>query len=324
MGLLVVGMHRSGTSAVAEVLSRLGLDVGTGTEFERETGNARGLYEWRETVEFNDAWLGRYEAAWWSPPRLGVNDWREVDLRQLAASRRQLPYFSGEMRNWFVKDPRISLLIPLWDRLLLARCPTVVVVRDARATAASIRLRSGMHTARSLALGAEHYRAIYAALGDRPAIVVSYEQMLADPVAVIEGLAEFARAQGFSVIDDLSEVTGSVDPKLQRNTGRSSTDYEDWLMASLDELYAPLAAAHLQAPPAGFADYALPQWASEALDEASELCRTRIAAGKYQRAAEDFRDQNAGIEGSSSYRFASALQTMASVVKEGRRGGLGR
>jgi hypothetical protein len=324
MGLMVVGMHRSGTSAVAEVLSKLGLDVGTGTEFELETGNARGLFEWRETVEFNNAWLGRYESAWWSPPRLGVNDWREVDLRQLAASRRQLPYFAGEMRNWFVKDPRISLLIPLWDRLLLARSPVIVVVRGAGATAGSIRLRSGMHTARSLALGAEHYRAIYAALGDRPALVVAYEQMLADPVATIEALAEFARGQGFSVIDDLTEVTGSVDPKLQRNAGRASTEYEDWLMASLDELYQPLAAAHLQAPPAGFADYALPQWASEALDEASELCRTRVVAGKYQRAAEDFRDQNAEIESSNSYRFASALRTLGSVVAESRRGGLGR
>ena len=324
MGLMVVGMHRSGTSAVAEVLYRLGLNLGEGTEYEVEAGNARGLYEWRETVEFNDEWLGRYESAWWAPPRLGANDWREVDLRQLAVSRRQLPYFTGELSNWFVKDPRISLLLPLWDRLLLARSPAVVAVRSPRAVAASIRLRSGMHTARSLAMGAEHYRAIYAALGDRPALVVSYEQMLADPSQTIEALAEFLTGQGFRVDADVAEVAGALDPKLRRNRGRAANEYEDWLMASLDELYEPLVAAHLQAPPSGFADYRLPQWADEALDEASELCRTRIVAGKFQRVAEDFRDENAGIEASSTYRFASALQTMASVVKEGRRGGLGR
>ncbi|MCB9411297.1 MAG: sulfotransferase [Actinobacteria bacterium] len=324
MGLMVVGMHRSGTSAVAEVLCRLGLNLGEGTEYEVEAGNARGLYEWRETVEFNDEWLGRYDSAWWAPPRLGANDWREVDLRQLAASRRQLPYFTGEMSNWFVKDPRISLLLPLWDRLLLARSPAVVVVRSPRAVAASIRLRSGMHTARSLALGAEHYRAIYAALEDRPALVVSYEQMLADPATTIAALAQFAAEQGFAVDFDVAEAAGALDPKLRRNRGRVASEYEDQLVASLAELYEPLAAAHLGPPPAGFADYQLPQWATEALDEASELCRTRIVAGKYQMAAEDFRDANAEIEGSNSYRLARALQVMGQVVKEGRRGGLAR
>lgn len=324
MGLMVVGMHRSGTSAVGEVLSKLGLDVGTGTEYERETGNARGLYEWRETVEFNEAWLARYDSAWWAPPRLGTNDWREIDLRQLAASRRELPYFTGEIRNWFVKDPRISLLIPLWDRLLLARSPLVIVVRSPIATAASIRLRSGMHTARSLALGAEHYRAIYAALLDRPALVVNYERMLADPVATIEALAEFARANGFDVVDDLSPVTGSVDAKLSRNSDRQIDAYEQWLMDGLADLYEPLRAAHLAPPPDGFADYRLPQWADEALDEASELCRTRIVAGKYQDAADTFRHEYTEIEASNSYRLAKALQTISAVAKEGRRGGLGR
>lgn len=322
--MMVVGMHRSGTSAVGEVLAKLGLDVGTGTEYERETGNARGLFEWRETVEFNDEWLGRYESAWWSPPRLGTNDWREIDLRQLAESRRQLPYFSGEIRNWFVKDPRISLLMPLWDRLLLQRSPTVVVVRSPIATAGSIRLRSGMHTARSLALGAEHYRAIYAALGDRPAIVVSYEQMVADPVPTIEALAEFARTNGFDLVDDLAAVTDSVDAKLKRNSERSTTGYEEWLAESLEELYLPLRAAHLQRPPSGFTDYRLPQWAEEALDEASELCRTRIVAGKYQDAADIYRNEYQEIEASNSYRLAKALQTISSVAKEGRRGGLRR
>lgn len=322
--MMVVGMHRSGTSAVGEVLTKLGLDVGRGTEYERETGNARGLYEWRETVEFNDEWLGRYDSAWWAPPRLGTNDWREIDLRQLAASRRQLPYFTGEISNWFVKDPRISLLIPLWDRLLLHRSPAVVVVRSPAATAASIRLRSSMHTARSLALGAEHYRAIYAALADRPAIVVNYEDMVADPVPTIEALAEFAAANGFEVTDDVAAVTDSVDAKLKRNKDRAQHEFEEWLLASLEPLYVPLRAAHLQPPPAGFDDFRLPQWAEEALDEASELCRTRIVAGKYQDAADTFRHEYTEIESSSSYRLAKALQTISSVAKEGRRGGLRR
>jgi hypothetical protein len=315
MGLMVVGMHRSGTSAVAEVLARLGLDPGPGTPFEVESGNARGLYEWRETVKYNDEWLRVFGAAWDAPPRITESRWREIDLRELAAGRRRLPYFSGELRNWFVKDPRISLLLPLWDRLLLQHSPAVIVVREPAATAASVRIRSGLLTARSLAVWAEHYRAIMTHLGDRPAIVVNYEDMLAEPVQTITALADFARENGFRVTGHLEAVTESVDPRLRRNRAEPGSAYEVRLVADLEGLYAPLAAAHLSRPPAHLAEWIAPVWVEESLDEASELSRMRFFAEEFREAAEVCEAQLTEATTGGSYRLAQNMRTAVHAVR---------
>lgn len=313
MGLMILGMHRSGTSAVAEVVDRLGLDIGPGTPFETGNANARGLYEWRETVDFNDEWLAKFDSAWWAPPRLTDSDWRELDLRELAASRRALPYFTGDVRNWYVKDPRLSLLVPLWDRLLLQRSPAVVVVRSPVASAASLRLRSGYHTARSLALWTEYYRAILAALEDRATLVVDYDTMVTDPEPTIAALAEFAAAQGFSLVADPGEAAASIDVRLRRNSEQPSGSYEERLVADLAPLHDTLAAAHLGAAPTELAGYQPPQWVTESLDEASELCRMRIAAEKWREQAEYYRSENTAIQAGGSYRVSKAVATIASV-----------
>ncbi len=315
MGLLVLGMHRSGTSAVAEVLETLGLNGGTGTAFESDEGNARGLFEWVETVDFDDAWLARLGGAWWAPPRVPDTAWQDLDLRELAEARRELRYFSRDMRNWYVKDPRMSLLVPLWDKLLLSYSPAVVVVRAPGPSAASMRLRSGLHTTRSLALWAEHYRAILAALGDRPSIVVSYEDMVVDPATTIAALAEFATANGFRVRPDVEEVVGSVDGSLRRQPDEPGNDYERYLLAELDALYQPLRDAHLQAAPSGLATYRLPSWAAESLDEATELWRQTQLAEERLEAAQAIGDELAGVTGGNSYRLSKAFGTITGILR---------
>lgn len=152
MSVLILGMHRSGTSAVASLVEKLGLSAGNGTEWAVESANPRGLHEWLETVEFNDEWLTRFWPRWWAPPRVGPSAWRDLEMLALERSRKQLEYFSPSFKDWYVKDPRISLLLPLWDRLLLREYPTIVVVLLPQAVVTSLRLRSGINPTRSLSL----------------------------------------------------------------------------------------------------------------------------------------------------------------------------
>ena len=55
VGVFVVGMHRSGTSAIAAALEALGLDVGDPDRLmDADAGNPAGYYEQKEIGDLND------------------------------------------------------------------------------------------------------------------------------------------------------------------------------------------------------------------------------------------------------------------------------
>src|SRR5688572_26168212 len=80
--VLVLGMHRSGTSLCAHVLSALGIDMSD--DIRAQPSNAKGHWERAEIVAFHDRILEHFNrgfytphhdfslpVAWWADPRVG-------------------------------------------------------------------------------------------------------------------------------------------------------------------------------------------------------------------------------------------------------------
>jgi hypothetical protein len=64
VGVFVVGMHRSGTSAVAAALEALGLDVGAAEhQMAADAANPAGYYEPKETGDLNGEILALFSGA---------------------------------------------------------------------------------------------------------------------------------------------------------------------------------------------------------------------------------------------------------------------
>ena len=63
VGVLVAGMHRSGTSAVTRVLASLGCDL-PNTLMEADSNNAMGYWESTEIADLNDAILVSAGSSW--------------------------------------------------------------------------------------------------------------------------------------------------------------------------------------------------------------------------------------------------------------------
>src|SRR5690349_16741727 len=141
MKVVVTGMHRSGTSAVAGLVDVL-LPAGSGPVMPGRLENPRGFFEREDVAGFNDAWLGTFDAAWWAPRVLSAADFAAVPEQDLIDARGRLDLTSAE-EDWYVKDPRLSLLLPLWDRLVLEHLPVVVCIRHPLAVADSLALRNG-------------------------------------------------------------------------------------------------------------------------------------------------------------------------------------
>jgi hypothetical protein len=83
--LLVLGMHRSGTSAVTRCLNLVGMDVGSQL-LTPDDGNAKGYWEHAEAVRINDALFAAFGMLWWSLDTLPEN-WLQTEAAEIAVAR---------------------------------------------------------------------------------------------------------------------------------------------------------------------------------------------------------------------------------------------
>lgn len=270
MGLLIAGMHRSGTSMVAQWTDRLGVPMVPGTDFAESGGNARGLFETTEVVALDDQWLGVLGGSWWAPPPVREQTWRSIDESALDTARSSVRQILPGGSRWFIKDPRISLLLPLWDRLLLSRQPVAVGVRPHRDVAMSLHVRNGTRFRRGLAIWWAYNRSVARHGGNRPSVVIDYDRSLADPDHAVGAFARFLADVGMPTDpEQVAEVVGGIEPTLRRQHVESLDGTAERLAADLDPHYEALAAAHGAALPVELPP--TPDWVEEALDELSEF-----------------------------------------------------
>ena len=181
--LFVLGMHRSGTSAVTRMLNLLGAGLSRELEQARDD-NPGGFWEARRLRELDDAILACVGLRWDSLAPLPP-DWQEQAARAGLAQqcRRLLSEECAGARLSVLKDPRICRLFPLWRRAAvdLGIAPAAVLpLRDPREVAASLRARDGMATGRGLVLWLLHVLAAEAASRGLPRVFLTYDELLAD------------------------------------------------------------------------------------------------------------------------------------------------
>ena len=128
--ITVLGMHRSGTSAVAGLLADHG--IGFGWMRESNAFNPRGNRENRELRWLHDAILERNGGSWFRPPET-------IELEAGDRERRdeELVGFEGDVIA--VKDPRLLLLMELWRDL---KPSSIGVIRNPVAVRESLERRS--------------------------------------------------------------------------------------------------------------------------------------------------------------------------------------
>ena len=190
--LIVLGMHRSGTSGVAGLLARMGAHAGPADDLLVGPDNPKGHYE---SGRLHMACVRRLACAggdWRQPPR-------DAPPAAVDAFRRDAGTLIAEFdtqRPWLLKEPRLCLLarelLPLLTRPLF-----VHVVRDPLAVAASLVARDGLDPDAALALWEHYTRAAFEASRGLPRLIVDYDTLLADPLAATRGL--YAQLQQFGV-----------------------------------------------------------------------------------------------------------------------------
>lgn len=140
--IIVLGMHRSGTSAVTGALQRLGVDLGADLMPAQTGVNERGFWEHSAIVDLHDGLLDALEYTWDDVRPLPAKWWQDVRVIPFRAELRDiLAKDFAATRLWGLKDPRMCRLMGLWHELL-AECgcrPVFLhMFRDAAEVVASL------------------------------------------------------------------------------------------------------------------------------------------------------------------------------------------
>jgi GT2 family glycosyltransferase len=119
--ILVLGMHRSGTSALSAGLEFLGASLGKKRD-EISSENPKGFFENKDIVDLNEELLFFFKSHWDDPffdAQQAMVLVSPSKLRQI--SRRALDVLTDNFANVEVaaiKDPRMFMLIPFWEPVI--------------------------------------------------------------------------------------------------------------------------------------------------------------------------------------------------------------
>lgn len=147
--VMILGMHRSGTSCLAGSLQQRGLHLGE--VFERNPANPKGNRENPAIMRLNDLVLARNGGSWREPPPAIRWDAELARARDAIIDR----FVAADRPVWGFKDPRSLLLLDFWlEGLGSHRIAFVGSFRHPWAVASSLQSRDGLPAAEGLALWA--------------------------------------------------------------------------------------------------------------------------------------------------------------------------
>lgn len=215
--IIVLGMHRCGTSATAGLLSTMGLSAGThlflGNEF-----NQKGYFEDSRIVKLHDELLIGLGSSWkdlrplpegWmnTPLTFAISEQLRILIRDTASQGRQ----------WVIKDPRMCKLLPLWLQLLqeLKLTPRfVLVIRSPEACAASLHARDGLPQNDAYALWLIHTKAAELSTRGFQRSFVHYESLLLSWRKELSRLETHLGLQLNWDSENINRATNFISPEL--------------------------------------------------------------------------------------------------------------
>jgi len=193
VGVIVAGMHRSGTSAMTRVINLLGADI-TADLMPASRDNERGFWESNRITAIHDRLLEALGSRWDDPMPL-PDRWSETDAAQQAGREiaEEIDAQFADSSSFVVKDPRIARFLPLWLELFdtLGIDPVVIIpFRDPFEVAQSLKHRDRLPVAQSGLLYARCNLEAERASRGRRRIFVPYQELLADRQRVAKKIVE--------------------------------------------------------------------------------------------------------------------------------------
>ena len=233
--IVILGMHRSGTSATTRALGLLGASMGP-------LPNMGKFWENQPMRQVNEALLEVFGGGWECPPELG-DDWVESPeaRRLLPQARDTLTAEFGDAPVMVWKDPRTCITLPFWRRVFDEEPVVVFIHRHPVEVAGSLLTRN--HLARGHAFAVwERFNAdaLLNSVG-LPTVVIEYEPLVEDPITTMAELAASLAAWGVQLTNDPATTDMELTPQRRHHQADTGDVFDDPIAtASQRDLFALL------------------------------------------------------------------------------------
>jgi len=227
---VVLGMHRSGTSIVANMLHRAGISMGTDF-IKGKASNVDGHFEDKAMVAANERIFSLIRASWDKIPSS-----KDISSISDEVKNEYRSFISSKCGIWGVKDPRLNLFIEYLEPFLSA--PVYIYCkRPELDVAQSLLVRDNMPIEHGLLLKREYDTLIESFLvGKKNVVAVEYDELTKYPEKAIRNVFTVAN---YKPTVTIGEIIKPVKDRSSLSTAKRKTLFQDIFISFIKVMFHP-------------------------------------------------------------------------------------
>lgn len=215
--IVVLGMHRSGTSALTRGLSVLGVGLGD-TLYPAGEDNPTGFWEDTDVIALNNKLLAMLGSSYDRVGLMDVNFDNSAFEEIVAEAKNLIVAKTADIEVWGIKDPRIPRLLGFWKRVfseLEIAVGYVIALRNPMNVAESLLRRNKFPPSKSYFLWLEHMLQSVALTHSETRLVVSYDNLLQDPGKELSRISDTLELPAAEKSDLAFYINDFLNPELR-------------------------------------------------------------------------------------------------------------
>ncbi|MVO98221.1 sulfotransferase [Paenibacillus lutrae] len=236
IAVIILGMHRSGTSLLAQTVRSLGVYLGDDHQMvpPRED-NPEGFWEHAEIVAVHDELLARLSSSWDATKPLPEQWW--LTGAGMASRARLTDIIARDFSKhplWGFKDPRTCLLLPLWQSVfdeLNIEPRYILSLRNPLNVAASLYKRDQFQNDKSYAMWNLYVLSSLYYTSHERRIVIDYDRLLEQPAETGRKISDFLDIPYGAM--ERARVGGLPKPSLRHASFSMQDVWEDQLVPAI-------------------------------------------------------------------------------------------
>lgn len=227
--LIVLGMHRSGTSCITNLLRNMGAyfgadSISTGQNQE----NPKGFWERRDMRQITDKLLFSIDADWCKVENFDIDRIPKSVERSAILDFNHILEDLNQNSAWVLKEPRLCLLLPLL-REQLSNPIAVCVYREPIEVALSLQKRNGFTLTFGLFLWEYYTKQMLTNTSDLNRIFISYNTLINQSSQGIDDIHKALNSLGIILKKpNKAKIPRLIDSSLHRN--KATSDKTNGLM----------------------------------------------------------------------------------------------
>ncbi|HRY36597.1 MAG TPA: hypothetical protein P5230_01795 [Candidatus Magasanikbacteria bacterium] len=226
--ILILGMHRSGTSALSGVLNILGLDFGDKL-MPPTKDNSKGYFENQNLYFINEKILKILGTTWDDIGEFPSDFLKNPELEQIRKELKEvIKKELADKKIFGIKDPRLCLLLPLYEEVLKdfgCEIKTITVWRNEVEIAESLQKRDSFDFEKSIKLCRKYWDILEKNISNKEKITVNFDELLNDPETII-----------FKIKKKIPEISGSYEDCKNKVIDFLEKDLKHYRVRTVDRL----------------------------------------------------------------------------------------